>query len=210
MLDPRRGWVIRSTMAFLAIGAPACAAGAQETSVSATATEADPAYRAVVNQYCVGCHNQQSKTAGLELDSIVTQDLSANTKAWEKVVRKLRARQMPPAGRRRPGEADYVAALVSLESSLDSLARTAPDPGRTDTFRRLNRTEYRNAIRDLLDLEVDVAALLPSDSASYGFDNVTVGNLPPSLLEPVFTITAHPCKFPLALYISLTMPAPTG
>ena len=137
----------------------------------------------MVNQYCLGCHNSGLKTAGLELDSINQQELGENWEAWEKVVRKLRARLMPPSGRRRPDEATYRAALASLEASLDRLAVATPNPGRTDTFRRLNRTEYRNAIRDLLDLDVDVTTLLPSDSASYGFDNVTVGNLPPSLLE---------------------------
>ena len=90
---------------------------------------------------------------------------------------------MPPQGARQPDQAAHAAALTSLEAALDSLAAAAPNPGRTDTFRRLNRTEYRNAIRDLLALEIDPAALLPSDSASYGFDNVTVGNLSPTLLE---------------------------
>ena len=90
---------------------------------------------------------------------------------------------MPPPGSRRPDEATRVAALSALEASLDSAATAAPNPGRTDTFRRLNRTEYHNTIRDLLALEIDAAALLPSDSASYGFDNVTVGNLSPTLLE---------------------------
>ena len=86
-------------------------------------------------------------------------------------------------GSRRPDEAGYTAALTSLEGSLDRMATASPNPGRTETFRRLNRTEYRNAIRDLLALEIDVAPLLPSDSASFGFDNVTVGNLSPTLLE---------------------------
>src|SRR5258708_5597444 len=90
---------------------------------------------------------------------------------------------MPPAGLARPDERAYDAAVSSLEASLDSAAATRPNPGRTDTFRRLNRTEYQNAIRDLLALEVDVAALLPSDESSHGFDNVTVGNLSPTLLE---------------------------
>jgi hypothetical protein len=90
---------------------------------------------------------------------------------------------MPPQGARRPDEATHGAALTALEAALDHLSAAAPNPGRTDTFRRLNRTEYRNAIRDLLALEIDPAALLPSDSASYGFDNVTVGNLSPTLLE---------------------------
>src|SRR5258705_469710 len=87
------------------------------------------------------------------------------------------------AGLPRPDEATYNAVVSSLESALDSAAAAKPNPGRTDTFRRLNRTEYQNSIRDLLALEVDVASLLPSDESSHGFDNVTVGNLSPVLLE---------------------------
>ena len=123
------------------------------------------------------------KAGKLELDAINTQDLAAHQEEWEKVVLKLRARQMPPQGARQPDQAAHAAALTALEAALDGLAAAAPNPGRTDTFRRLNRTEYRNAIRDLLALDIDPAALLPSDSASYGFDNLTVGNLSPTLLE---------------------------
>ena len=114
---------------------------------------------------------------------INTQDLSAHQEDWEKVVLKLRAHQMPPQGARQPDQAAHAAALTSLETALDGLAAAAPNPGRTDTFRRLNRTEYRNAIRDLLALDIDPASLLPSDSASFGFDNITVGTLSPTLLE---------------------------
>ena len=102
---------------------------------------------------------------------------------WEKVVRKLRTRQMPPIDEPRPDEATYDAVIASLEASLDRAAAARPNPGRTETFRRLKRTEYRNAIRDLLALDVDVAALLPADESSHGFDNVTVGDLSPTLLE---------------------------
>ena len=90
---------------------------------------------------------------------------------------------MPPAGGRRPDEVGYRSALASLEGALDRRAAADPNPGRTDTFRRLNRTEYHNAVRDLLALEVDVADLLPGDASSYGFDNITVGDLSPTLLE---------------------------
>jgi hypothetical protein len=90
---------------------------------------------------------------------------------------------MPPAGLPRPDERAYDALASSLAASLDSAAAARPNPGRTDTFRRLNRTEYQNAARDLLALEVDVAPLLPSDESSHGFDNVTVGDLSPTLLE---------------------------
>jgi hypothetical protein len=111
------------------------------------------------------------------------QDIGGHSQVWEKVVRKLRSRQMPPPGMPRPDEATYDAIVSSLESSLDRAAAAKPNPGRTDTFRRLNRTEYRNAIRDLLALDVDVSSMLPSDDSSHGFDNVTVGELSPTLLE---------------------------
>lgn len=132
------------------------------------------------NQYCAGCHNEKVKAAGLALDPGHIADRPAD---WEKAVRKLRARYMPPAGLPRPDERTYDALVASLETTLDRAAAAKPNPGRTDTFRRLNRTEYRNAIRDLLALDVDVANLLPSDESSHGFDNVTVGDLPPALLE---------------------------
>ncbi len=90
---------------------------------------------------------------------------------------------MPPPGRPRPDEAAYDALIAHLETSLDRAAAANPDPGRTDTFRRLNRTEYQNAIRDLLDVEIDVETLLPSDDSSHGFDNISVGGLSPMLLE---------------------------
>ena len=136
--------------------------------------------RALVQQYCFGCHNSKVKTAGLALDTIISDDVGQHPEVWEKVVRRLRARQMPPLPLPRPDEQTYDAVLASLESSLDAIPT---NPGRTDTFRRLNRTEYQNAVRDLLALEIDVAALLPSDESSHGFDNVTVGDLPPTLLE---------------------------
>jgi hypothetical protein len=139
--------------------------------------------RSVINQYCVGCHNAKLKTAGLALDTLSAENVDQHPEIWEKVVRKLDGRYMPPIGLPRPDEAGYNALVSKLERALDSAAAAKPDPGRTDTFRRLNRTEYQNAIRDLLALEYDVAPLLPSDESSHGFDNVTVGNLSPVLLE---------------------------
>ncbi len=144
---------------------------------------ATTSHRAVVNQYCVACHNEGTKTAGLALDLIVTDDPATHSETWEKVVRRLRARQMPPAGMPRPDEDTYRSAIDAIEQSLDADAAAHPKPGRTDTFRRLTRTEYHNVIRDLLDLDVDVATLLPSDESSRGFDNITVGGLSPTLLE---------------------------
>src|SRR5439155_13067298 len=138
---------------------------------------------AVVNNYCVTCHDSEVKKGGLDLDSISHQELTSHPDTWERVIRKLRARQMPPAGKKRPDERTYDVTVAQLASSLDRAAAKHPNPGRTETFRRLNRAEYRNSIRDLLALEIDAAALLPKDDLSHGFDNVTVGNLSPTLLE---------------------------
>ena len=160
----------------------ACAATSQQpTSGPASTSDAPP--RALIDKYCIGCHNERLKVGGLALNNIASQSIGQNTAVWEKVVRKLRARYMPPVGLPRPDESTYNSAVSSLESSLDRIAAAKPDPGRTDTFRRLNRTEYHNAIRDLLALDIDVSSLLPSDDSSHGFDNVTVGELSPTLLE---------------------------
>ena len=139
--------------------------------------------RATLNQYCIVCHNDKAKTAGLTLATIDVQRVGENAETWEKVVRKLRGRMMPPPGRPRPDDATYDSMVSYLETSLDRSAAALPNPGRTETFHRLNRTEYQNAIRDLLALEVDVSSLLPKDDVSHGFDNVGVGEFSPTLLE---------------------------
>ncbi|MEO5739661.1 MAG: DUF1592 domain-containing protein [Vicinamibacterales bacterium] len=169
-------------VAISGVGAPAAQQPRPVTASEHSALPGAP-YRTLVSTYCLSCHNSKMKAGKLELDAINSQDLAAHQEAWEKIVLKLRAHQMPPQGARQPDQAAHAAALTSLETALDGLSVAVPNPGRTDTFRRLNRTEYRNAIRDLLALDIDPAALLPSDSASYGFDNITVGNLSPTLLE---------------------------
>src|SRR5262245_52855916 len=139
--------------------------------------------RAVLDQYCVSCHSDRTKAGGLSLASIDPTNVAANPRAWEAAVRKLRARAMPPAGVRRPDERVYEQLISHLETRLDESAAAHPDPGRTDTFRRLTRVEYQNAIRDLFSLDVDVAELLPKDDASFGFDNVGAVGLSPTLVE---------------------------
>jgi hypothetical protein len=143
----------------------------------------DSSVSTVVNRYCIGCHNSKMKAGSLVLDAILTAPVEQHSEEWEKVVRKLRVRHMPPIGLPRPDEKTYDTVVGSLAAQLDAAAAAHPNPGRTDTFRRLNRTEYHNSIRDLLALDVDVTSLLPADEAGYGFDNVTVGNLSPTLLE---------------------------
>ncbi len=188
MLDPRRVRASGGTaVGLLVVGALAATVGgvaAQAPSRSAEppVSRAAP-HRALVADYCLSCHSDRRRTAELSLELLNAEPLAAHSATWEKVARKLRARQMPPVGGRRPDETAYRTALASLETALDDIAAAHPDPGRTDTFRRLNRTEYHNAVRDLLALEVDVADLLPGDASSYGFDNITVGDLSPTLLE---------------------------
>ena len=133
--------------------------------------------------YCLDCHNSDEKTAGLDLNTVSLLKLGEQTETWEKIARKLRTRQMPPEGMPRPDEKEYQGLLASLEKVLDDAATLRPNPGRTETLRRLNRSEYQNAIRDLLDLDFDATALLPLDESSHGFDNITVGELSPTLLD---------------------------
>jgi len=138
---------------------------------------------ALVDQYCVSCHNADEKKGDMNLDAIRFDDVTAHSEIWENVITRLQARQMPPPDRIRPSEDTYEAIVFNLAETLDQAARNNPNPGRVDTFRRMNRSEYQNAIRDLLGLEIDAASLLPKDEESHGFDNVTVGNLSPSLLD---------------------------
>jgi len=136
-----------------------------------------------VESHCLGCHDQVNKKGGLAFAEPIDAGFVRDSELWEKVVRKLSARQMPPPGAPRPNQQEYNAVVTWLESSLDTAAAAHPRPGRTDSLRRLNRTEYRNSIRELLALDVDVSALLPADESSHGFDNVTVTDLTPTLLN---------------------------
>ena len=129
------------------------------------------------------CHNGRLKTGGLSLDDLNPAEAPAHPEVWEKVVLKLRGGMMPPQGMPRPDQPTIERFTVSLEQSLNRAALAHPDPGHKP-IHRLNRTEYGNAIRDLLDLEVDVADLLPADDESHGFDNIAgVLRVSPSLLE---------------------------
>jgi hypothetical protein len=140
-------------------------------------------HRQTIDRYCVTCHNQRLATAGLKLDEADVTTPAAGAEIWEKVVRKLRTGMMPPPNMPQPSTDERQALLSWLETSLDNAASAKPDPGRTETLRRLNRTEYQNAVRDLLAVDIDAAALLPPDESGHGFDNVTVGDLPPTLLD---------------------------
>ena len=133
--------------------------------------------QAFLDQYCVTCHSAQLRTAELALDTIDLGDVGTTAAVWEKVVRKLRTGAMPPPGRPRPDEAVYDSVASWLETELDRAAAASPDPGRSPALHRLSRTEYQNAILDLLAFEhlpkeMDVALLLPADNAASGFDNL--------------------------------------
>ncbi|MGH9242115.1 MAG: DUF1592 domain-containing protein [Vicinamibacterales bacterium] len=140
-----------------------------------------------VSAYCVTCHNDKLKTAGLALDRPELADVAAHADVWEKVIRKVRTGMMPPAGVPRPNAAERDELLSSLVATLDAAARTRPNPGRP-LVHRLNRAEYANAIRDLLALDVDVSTMLPADDSSAGFDNnADVLGVSPVLLESYLT-----------------------
>src|SRR5437762_1633860 len=146
-------------------------------------TPAPSSQRQFLDSYCAACHNERPKTGGLSLDRIDMSKPDAQPEVWEKVVRKLRTGVMPPANMPQSPKAERIAMAAWLETSLDAASAAKPNPGRTETLRRLNRTEYQNAIRDLLALDIDAASLLPADESGHGFDNVTVGDLPPTLLN---------------------------
>ncbi|HYR92303.1 MAG TPA: DUF1592 domain-containing protein [Terriglobia bacterium] len=167
ILPALAGWFI------LTILAAAAAAGAPQAGD----------HRAVLDQYCVTCHNQRAKTAGLSLDTLNVAKVEENAEVWEKVVRKLRIGMMPPKGAPQPDDTTRRSLVAWLTTELDRDAARNSNPG-LPLMRRLNRTEYGNAIRDLLALEVDPSVLLPPDDAAYGFDNIgDVLGVSPVLLE---------------------------
>jgi hypothetical protein len=144
---------------------------------------------AMLERYCVTCHNPRLKTAGLVLDPTELSRVSSKPEVWEKVVRKLRSFSMPPAGSPRPDPAAYDSAATFLENELDRVAAAKPNPGTLPLFHRLSRTEYQNAIRDLLGIgvlpqEMDYSVLLPADNISSGFDNIAdLLFVSPSIME---------------------------
>ena len=151
-------------------GVSAGAAPQAEVRTAASPSQAST-IREFTKQYCISCHNGRLKTAGLELDALDYEHPASNASVWEKVIRKVQVGMMPPAGVPHPDPAARRAIVTALSSVLDEAARANPNPGRP-ALHRLNRTEYANAIRDLLDLEVNTATLLPPDDSAYGFDNV--------------------------------------
>ena len=191
LVNMRTARVATGVLVAACVCVPVTVCYAQSTSPQAARREPTPSFavsqqRALLDGYCIGCHNQRAKAAGsvpLALDTLDPSQVGADAATWEKVVRKLRSGMMPPAGRPAPDTTSRSAFLSRLETDLDRAAAAVPNPGRP-AIHRLNRVEYTNAIRDLLALEIDGPSLLPGDDAGYGFDNIAdVLTVSPSLLE---------------------------
>ena len=167
-------------------------------------------HAALLQRYCLTCHTQRLMERGtvpVELESADLENVPAQAEIWERVIRKVRTGTMPPLGRPRPDAAAADRLAAWLETEIDRAAAASPNPGRTVPLHRLNRTEYQNAVRDLLDLDVDAAALVPADDQSYGFDNIAgVLKVSPTLLERYM----NAARFISRLAVGASPMAPTG
>ena len=169
-----------------ALGA-VCVVVATVQPAGAAAGQTDTPSRALLDRYCVACHNERLKTGGVMFDQVDISRVAEHRELLEKVVRKLRSGQMPPQGRPRPEQSAVTAFVTALEAELDNVGAAAPNPGRVASH-RMNRTQYVNAVRDLLALELDGEALLPSDMAGFGFDNnAAVLAMTPALMDRYIT-----------------------
>ena len=189
---------LRWILCFLIVAAPAggtraaaqngAVLAAPQAGISRPAAEPAPGLsRALLDRYCVTCHNERLRTGGLLLDAADVDRVDLHRETFEKVVRKLRSGQMPPQGRPRPDATAVRAFVTALEAELDRIGAAAPNPGRVASH-RLNRTEYVNVVRDLLALEIDGASLLPGDMAGFGFDNnAQVLGMTPALMDRYIT-----------------------
>jgi mono/diheme cytochrome c family protein len=179
--------LLSATLAFVLAVSFSSSAGLAQGTTGAAASSGGAARSssdaALVKTYCAGCHNDRTKSGELSLEHADLANIPQHPELWEKVIRKVRAGMMPPAGMPRPDAPTLDAFVSGLESTLDRAAAANPRPGRT-ALHRLNRAEYANAIRDLLSLEIDATALLPPDDESSGFDNIAdVLSVSPSLME---------------------------
>jgi hypothetical protein len=180
---------VLGTVGMLLAGVALLPAASVPTANSAAAASASQpvfdqqAFWQTTKVYCDTCHFGPKARANLNLQGLDFAHLDAQGATWEKVLRKLRTREMPPAGMPRPSEATYQKLVAMIENERGRLAEVKPNPGRK-TLHRLNRTEYKNAVRDLLAMDVDVAEMLPADDIGYGFDNIgDVLQVSPLLLE---------------------------
>jgi hypothetical protein len=171
------------TRLLLIVGALGFTASAFQTPSRRESSPTSPA-RELVNKYCIACHNPKLKTAGLTLDNADATHVFNSAETWEKVIVKLRSRSMPPPGIPRPDNATYNAVAGWLESEIDRAAATHVNPGRSASLHRLNRTEYSNAVRDLIAIDVDPETILPPDEQAFGFDtNADALAIEPALLD---------------------------
>ncbi|MEO8260598.1 MAG: DUF1592 domain-containing protein [Acidobacteriota bacterium] len=181
------------------IGAPSAIRRAPAAAAASAARQ-----RALLDQYCVTCHNDRLKTANLSLAQLDPAAAGDHPEVWEKVVRKLRAGVMPPPDIKRPPLAEYEGLRDYLEAAIDRKAAAHVNPGSV-VLHRLNRTEYANVIRDLLDLEIDVTTLLPSDDSARGFDNIAGSlTISPTLLEAYTTAAARVARTAVGYWRSPT------
>ena len=171
---------VAAVFVFTSVGLAGRQQAAPAPAPARPAATPDPAF---VKQYCLGCHNSRANAGGLALDTLNPLNVAGHAEAWEKVVRKLRTGAMPPDGAPKPAAAARQTFTTALETALDAAAARRLDPG-APALHRLNRTEYSNAIRDLLALDVDVSAVLPPDDSTAGFDNIAdVLGVSPALIE---------------------------
>jgi hypothetical protein len=176
---------------LLIVGAICFTASAFQTPAPTASTPNTPA-RALVTKYCVSCHNQKLKTANLLLDNADAVHVFNSAETWEKVIVKLRSRSMPPPGIPRPDNATYDTVASWLESEIDRAAVAHANPGRPASLHRLNRTEYANAVRDLVAVDVDAEAVLPPDEQAFGFDtNADALAIEPALLDRYVSAAAR-------------------
>ncbi len=160
--------------------------------------------KALLDRYCGGCHNDKLKASNFSLQNVDLNKVADHPEIWERVIRKMRAGMMPPAGMNRPPQAQYDGLRDWLEEQIDQKATGRPNPGSV-VMHRLNRTEYANAIRDLLDLEIDVNALLPADNSARGFDNVAGSlTISPTLIEAYTTAAARIARMSVGYWKSPT------
>ena len=192
----RRNLMAQALFAFACVAAAAAPAGGAKAAASAGAHPDG----AALSRYCFTCHNDKRRVGGLALDTKDLSHVGPDAETWEKVVRKLRMGAMPPPGLPRPDAQTTDAFVASLENKLDEEAAVHPNPGRTLALHRLNRAEYKNAVRDLLALEVDTAALLPPDDAdSLGLDNdASLLTVSPALLERYLIVARRVARLALA------------
>src|SRR5437762_3555360 len=164
-----------------------------------TADSVNSQNRAMLDKYCVTCHNQRLKTAGLTLDNVDLAHPAAGAEVWEKVIRKVRAEMMPPVGAPRPEKSALDTLAAYFETSIDKVAAASPNPGRT-VLHRLNRAEYGNTIRDLFALDaVDINQYLPPDPEAYGFDNIADSlGTSPALMERYLAVAWKVARMAMA------------